>query len=72
MKNKTGITLMICTAANRDKIPIVVVGNAANPMYFRGMELSLPYVAQKNAWFDNHATLVVEFSHASLPLQDKW
>lgn len=56
MKDKTRLTLMICTAANGDKTPIAVVGKSASPRCFRGQDVPLPYTNQSNAWFDQKIT----------------
>ena len=56
MKDKTRVTLMICTAANGDKIPIAFVGISENPHCFREGTPPLPYIHQKNAWFDKSIT----------------
>jgi len=56
MKDKTRITLMICTAANGDKLPIAVVGKSACPKCFKNKDVPLPYTNQKNSWFDKNIT----------------
>ena len=56
MKDKTRLTLMICTTANGDKIPIAVVGKSAQPRCFRDQDIALPYTNQSNAWFDKNIT----------------
>jgi DDE superfamily endonuclease/Tc5 transposase DNA-binding domain len=60
MKDKTRITLMVCTAADGSKVPLSVVGRSKNPVCFRACENNkppLPYTDQVNAWFDQNVTL---------------
>ena len=54
MKDKTRITLMICTSASGDKIPLAVVGKSARPQCWDLChdKPPLPYKHQANAWFD--------------------
>ena len=35
MKDKTRAILMVCTAIDGTKVPLVIVGQSKNPMYFR-------------------------------------
>ena len=61
MKDKTRVTLMVCTSADGTKLPLLIVGKAKTPACFRlrgGRDLPLPYYNQKNAWFDREVTLV--------------
>lgn len=60
MKSKERLTLMVCTAANGDKIPLSLVGKTAEPRCFRlleGKRPPLPYTNQKSAWFDTNVTV---------------
>jgi DDE superfamily endonuclease/Tc5 transposase DNA-binding domain len=60
MKDKTRITLMVCTAADGSKVPLSIVGKPAKPVCFRLCENDKPplaYTSQANAWFDKDVTL---------------
>jgi hypothetical protein len=60
MKDRTRITLMICTAADGSKVPLMVVGKAKKPTCFRLCENETPpiaYTHQWNAWFDKDITI---------------
>ena len=59
MKDKTRLTMMICTAASGSRLPIAIVGKPKKPKCFelkRG-KLPLPYTDQKNAWFTKETTM---------------
>ena len=60
MKDKTRITMMVCTAADGTRQPVAVVGKAKKPRCFDllppGSKLPLPYKSQRNAWFDKEVT----------------
>ena len=60
MKDKTRITLMMCTAADGRKCPLAIVGKAKKPMCFRltpDQKPPIAYTHQHNAWFDRNVTL---------------
>ena len=60
MKDKTRITLMICTSAHGEKVPLALVGKAKNPRCFDHLdkdELPMAYKNQNNAWFDQNITI---------------
>jgi DDE superfamily endonuclease/Tc5 transposase DNA-binding domain len=60
MKDKTRITLMVCTAADGSKVPLSIVGKPKKPQCFRLCENETPpmaYMNQISAWFDKHVTL---------------
>jgi Tc5 transposase DNA-binding domain/DDE superfamily endonuclease len=55
MKDKTRITLMVCTSADGCKVPLSVVGKPKKPVCFRLCEQETPpmaYKDQKNVWYD--------------------
>jgi Tc5 transposase DNA-binding domain/DDE superfamily endonuclease len=55
MKDKTRITLMVCTAADGSKVPLSIVGKPMKPQCFRLCENETPpmaYTHQASAWFD--------------------
>ena len=53
MKSKARVTLYVCTNATGTlKIPMSVIGTAANPRCFRKGPPKLVYFSQKNAWAD--------------------
>jgi len=56
MKDKTRITLMICTSAGGGKIPLAVIGKSARPQCWDlcNDKPPLPYKHQTNAWFDKN------------------
>lgn len=59
MKDKERITLMVCTSATGQKLPLAVIGKSASPTCFRqcGNKPPLPYFQQENAWFDKRVFL---------------
>jgi hypothetical protein len=57
MKDKTRITVMLCTAADGSNVPLAVVGKAKKPACFSLGDPPLPYHHQANAWFDRDVTL---------------
>jgi hypothetical protein len=60
MKDKTRITLMVCTTADGNKVPLSVVGKPKNTVCFRLWENGTPplaYTNQKNSWYDKGVTL---------------
>ena len=56
MKDKTRMTLMVCTVASGKKVPLAVVGKSKAPKYFEGITPPLPYTNQRNAWFERDIT----------------
>jgi len=55
MKSKHRVTLTICcNATGTHKVPVTMIGKAAQPMCFQGEgnASSLPYFSQKSAWTD--------------------
>lgn len=58
MKDKTRITLMVCTSAHGEKVPLSLVGKAKNPRCFDHLDNPpMAYKDQKNAWFDQKITI---------------
>jgi hypothetical protein len=58
MADKSRITLMVCTAASGDRVPMAVVGKFKRPACFSLVEkVPLAYTNQINAWFDQGVTL---------------
>ena len=60
MKDKTRVTLMVCTSADGTKLPLSLVGKSKKPECFRmlnGRDPPLPYTNQKNAWFNREVTI---------------
>ena len=61
MKDKTRLTLMVCTSATGEKVPLHMVGKSKKPACFRllaaGKKLPLFYTNQKRAWYDKHQTV---------------
>jgi DDE superfamily endonuclease len=57
MKDKSRITVMLCTAADESKVPLAVVGKAKKPSCFSLGDPPLPYHHQANAWFDRDVKL---------------
>ncbi len=56
-KAKDRVTLITCTnATGTHKIPLAMIGKAANPRCFRSCQSPLPYNSQKNAWNDHVIT----------------
>ena len=53
MKSKDRATLMVCTNAAGEKVPLAIVGKSKKPKCFSLCEkIPPPYSNQKNAWFD--------------------
>ena len=60
MKDKTRVTLMVCTSAAADKCPLAIVGKPKQPRCFNlciNKKPPLPYINQSNAWFNQSITL---------------
>ena len=60
MKDKTRITIMLCTAASGRKQPLAVIGKSKNPRCFKHLPDKKPPMAYRNqwrAWFDKDVTL---------------
>ena len=60
MKDKSRITVMVCTAADGSKSPLSIVGKAKKPTCFTLCENDKPpmaYTNQKAAWFDTDVTM---------------
>lgn len=61
MKDKTRITIMVCTAANGVKFPLAIIGKPKKPACFRLLpdqqNTPIPYTNQSNAWFDKFTTV---------------
>lgn len=60
MKDKTRVTLMVCTAADGTKVPLAMIGKSKTPVCFTLCENGKPpmaYMNQQNAWFDQNITL---------------
>jgi hypothetical protein len=60
MKDKTRITIMVCTASDGTKVPLSVVGKPKKPVCFRLSDDGKPpltYTNQRNAWFDRNITM---------------
>ncbi len=57
-KQKERVTLMSCSnATGKHKLPLMVIGKAANPRCFKNVNrqaLPVQYCNQKNAWMDSH------------------
>jgi len=59
MRNMERFTLVLCTnATGTHKLPVAMIGQAENPMCFRGEgnACPLPYFNQKRAWMDKHVS----------------
>ena len=59
MKDKTRVTMMVCTSASGSRLPLALFGKFKHPQCFNllnGCDTPLPYYFQKNAWFDNYVT----------------
>jgi len=57
MRNMEQVTLVLCTnATGNHKLPVAMIGQAENPMCFRGESnaFPLPYLNKKRAWMDKH------------------
>ena len=48
MKDKTRVTLMLCTAADGSKVPLAVVGKSKKPMCFREVRNGMPPIPYTN------------------------
>ncbi|MGH7954791.1 MAG: hypothetical protein ACREOZ_02400 [Gloeomargaritales cyanobacterium] len=61
MKSKDRVTLMVCTAANGEKLPLLMIGHSANPICFKYQcengRPPMSYTHQANAWFDRKITV---------------
>ncbi|MGH7974277.1 MAG: hypothetical protein ACREBR_02030, partial [bacterium] len=61
MKSKDRVTLMICTAADGEKVPLFMVGKSAQPTCFTRLSDEgrppMAYTHQGNAWFDRAVTV---------------
>jgi hypothetical protein len=60
MKDKTRITIMVCTASDGTKVPLSVIGKPKKPVCFHladGGKPPLSYNNQPNAWFDRNITV---------------
>ena len=61
MKDKTRLTIMVCTSANGDKFPLAIVGKPKVPACFRllpnNTNAPIAYTHQDNAWFDKFITV---------------
>ena len=57
MKDKDRVTLMMCIAANGEKLPLAMVGKSKLPACFRMIDkVPMDYTHQQNAWFDRAVT----------------
>ena len=60
-KEKTRVSLIACTAADRSKVPLAAVGKPKQPMCFRVQKCNgvshIPYTNQKNAWSEQNITI---------------
>ena len=57
MKDKSRVTLIFCTAAYEEKVPLSVTGNSKNlhcfiPLREIRNDLTIAYNNKNNAWFD--------------------
>ena len=53
IKDKTRVTIMVCTSASGSRLPLAVIGKHKNPTCFKllnGNDTPLPYYNQNNAW----------------------
>ena len=59
MKDKSRITIMVCTSADSKKCPLAIIGKRKSPYCFRLANGKLPikYKDQVNAWFDGNITV---------------
>ena len=57
MKDKTRITLMVCTAASGRKVPLSIIGKPKNPRCFNDVQKPMHYMNQGNAWFTKDVTV---------------
>ena len=60
MKDKDRVSVMVCNAADGWKFPLYMVGKAVSPRCFnllKGQPLPIPYMNQKNSWFDKKVFL---------------
>ena len=54
MKEKTRITIMLGTLAAGAKMPLAGIGKPKKPKCFDLGEPQLPYMNQRNTWFDHN------------------
>ena len=59
MKDKTRITLMVCTSEDGKKVPLTVVGKSKNPLSFQGKKPPLQYNTKK-CFGDVNAILLLD------------
>jgi len=52
MKDKDRITLMVCTSASGEKVPMFIVGKSKTPKCFLNNKPPIEYTNQKAAWFN--------------------
>ena len=60
MKDKTRVTIMVCTSALGEKVPLSIVGKSKRPECFSLCVNNTPPMAynnQSNAWFDKDVTI---------------
>ena len=60
MKDKSRITLIVCTAADESKSSLAIVGKPKKASCFAELSNKKPPIAYMNhraAWFDNNVTL---------------
>ena len=60
MRDKTRVTLMVCTSAVGEKVPLHIVGKSKKPACFRLLPNGKPplfYTDQKKAWYDGATTI---------------
>ena len=60
MRDKTRITLMVCTAASGRKVPLSIIGKPKNPRCFKDVQKPMLYMNQGNAWFTKDVTVWVD------------
>ena len=57
MRDKNRVTIMVCTSAGGDKVPLSLIGTAKRPQCFDLCDIPpLHYTHQFNAWFDRAVT----------------
>ena len=60
MRDKTRVTLMVCTSASGEKVPLHIVGKSKKPECFKLMPDHKPpmyYTYQKKSWYDGATTV---------------
>ena len=59
MKDKNRLTIMVCTSATGDKVPLAVIGKPIRPQCWDlcGNKPPIAYNNQNNAWFDRTITI---------------